>query len=63
MQVQRIEDVRKRQEIPAEPKGVTCPPIPAEYYEYRKRNDKGNKKRAKKDRTHAYVNPKRKGGK
>ena len=43
-QVKRIEDVQKGREIPAEPKGVTFPPIPAEYYEYREGIGKRNKK-------------------
>ena len=61
-QVQRIEDVRKGQEIPAKRKGVSFPPIPDEYHEYRKYNKKDSKKvAAKRSKKPARVNPKRKG--
>ena len=62
-QVKRIEDVRKGRDIPAEPKGVTFPPIPAKYYEYREENGNGNKTGAKKRTAPTRVNPKRRGRK
>ena len=62
-QVKRIEDVRKGREVPRELTGVTFPPIPPEYYEYREGIGKGNKKGAKKRTAPLRVNPKRKGKK